>query len=193
MDDSRLDKFFLFLYNQKRMKLGESRQAFILKWGEMASHWGLNRTEAQIQALLFLSAEPLDAEEIAETLSVARSHVSNSLKELQRWGIVKVRRVIGNRRDRFESLQDVWDLFRTVVNEQVRREIRPWMSALDEASGELKKKKEDVYAAKKVAEMKEFFEIMSTWHEELNRLPTAAAKTFVKQGGRAIRLMGLKS
>ena len=89
-------------------------QKFILHWGEMGTKWGINRTVAQVHALLFLSSKPLPADEISETLSVARSNVSTSLRELQGWGIVRLVHVLGDRRDHFETTKDVWEIFRTV-------------------------------------------------------------------------------
>src|SRR5438552_7002935 len=106
------------------------QQKFILHWGEMGARWGINRTVAQIHALLFLSPKPLHAEEIAETLSVARSNVSTSLKELQSWGIVRIVHVLGDRRDHFESIKDVWELYRQVMDERKRREIDPTLTLL---------------------------------------------------------------
>src|SRR5262249_22749211 len=91
---------------------------FILHWGEMGTRWGINRTVAQVHALLFLSPRPLPAGEIAATLAVARSNVSTSLRELQGWGIVRVVHVLGDRRDHFESLKDVWEIFRIVLEER---------------------------------------------------------------------------
>ena len=100
-------------------------QNFILHWGEMGTKWGINRTVAQIHALLFISEEPLNAEGICNRLGVARSNVSNSLKELQNWGIVNVVHLPGDRRDHFESVKDVYELFRIIATERKRREIDP--------------------------------------------------------------------
>src|SRR5437764_5500201 len=86
-------------------------QKFILHWGEMGTRWGINRTVAQIHALLFISPKPLNAEDLVQALGVARSNVSNSLKELQGWGIVKRVHVMGDARDHFESMKDVWEMF----------------------------------------------------------------------------------
>ena len=116
-------------------KLSPVEQKFILHWGEMGTRWGINRTVAQIHALLYISPRPINAEEIAATLSVARSNVSTSLKELQGWGIVKrvhvlgdqrdhyVKRVhvLGDQRDHFESMKDVWEMFRVVLDERKKR------------------------------------------------------------------------
>src|SRR5687767_9853491 len=110
--------------------LSEVQQRFILHWGEMGVRWGINRTMAQIHALLYLSPEPLDAEQICELLGVARSNVSNSLRELQNWGIVKIVHVMGDRRDHFESMKDVWEMFRQVLDERKKREIDPTVEVL---------------------------------------------------------------
>src|ERR1700704_4181216 len=104
----------------------------VLHWGEMGSRWGVNRTVAQIHALLFLSNAPLPAEDIADTLGVARSNVSNSLKELQSWNLVRITHLAGDRRDHFVALQDVWEIFRVIMEERKRREIDPTLTVLRE-------------------------------------------------------------
>src|SRR3954451_23419813 len=93
-------------------------QKFVLHWGEMGTRWGINRTVAQIHALLFISPEPLPAETIADTLGIARSNVSTSLRELQNWGIVRIVHVLGDRRDHFQSLKDVFEMFRVIARER---------------------------------------------------------------------------
>src|ERR1700726_742686 len=113
-------------------------QNFILHWGELGTRWGINRTVAQVHALLFLAPRPLPADEISTTLAVARSNVSTSLRELQGWGIVRVVHVLGDRRDHFESIKDVWGLFRIVSEERKRREIDPTLQAIRECVREVK-------------------------------------------------------
>jgi len=115
--------------------LSPIQQKFILHWGEMGTRWGINRTVAQIHALLYLSPKPLHAEDIAETLGVARSNVSTSLKELQGWGIVKLVHVLGDKRDHFESMKDVWEMFRVVLDERKRREIDPTLAMIRDCIG----------------------------------------------------------
>src|SRR3954464_985516 len=121
--------------------LSPIQERFVVSWGEMGARWGINRTVAQIHALLFLSPRPLHAEEIAATLGVARSNVSTSLRELQGWGIVRVAHVLGDRRDHFESVKDVLEFFRIVAEERKRREIDPTLRVLQECVGELRKSK----------------------------------------------------
>ena len=120
------------------MILTDAMRQFILHWGEMGTRWGVNRTVAQVHALLYLSPEPLTAEDIADTLSVARSNVSTSLKELQNWNLVQIDNRIGDRRDYFHTSSDVWQLFLTIVEQRVEREILPTVTMLN--------KKDDIFA-----------------------------------------------
>src|SRR5476651_909995 len=105
------------------MTLAPTIQKYILHWGEMGTRWGVNRTVAQIHALLYLSDRPLPAEDIADALGVARSNVSTSLKGLQGWKLIRIAHVMGDRRDHFEAIQDITELFRVVVEERKRREL----------------------------------------------------------------------
>src|SRR6185295_18882428 len=123
-------------------KLGPVEQKFVLHWGEMGARWGMNRTVGQIHALLYLSPKPLNAEEIAETLGVARSNVSTSLKDLQGWGIVRVAHVMGDRRDHFESMKDVWEMCRVILDERKKRETDPTLHLLRDLAGRAEKKGE---------------------------------------------------
>src|SRR5215471_13354730 len=148
------------------MKLTPIQQRFILAWGEMGTRWGINRTVAQIHALLYLADRPLDAETIASTLGVARSNVSTSLKELQGWGIVRVTHVLGDRRDHFESMKDVWEMFRTIMDERKKREADPTLHMLRESVAEAKKPgQSDAYTKQRLADMLDFFELMTTWYD----------------------------
>src|SRR3954467_1039729 len=144
------------------MKLTPVQQKFILHWGEMGTRWGINRTVAQVHALLYISPKPLHAEEIQETLTVARSNVSNSIRELQGWGIVKLVHVMGDRRDHFESMKDVWEMFRVVLDERKKREIDPTLILLRECIEEADKDKEtDEYTEQRLRDLHDFF-VMTT-------------------------------
>lgn len=173
------------------MSLTPTSQKFVLHWGEMGARWGINRTVGQIHALLFLSPRPLHAEEIAETLSVARSNVSNSLRELQGWGIVKVVHVMGDRRDHFESMKDVWEMFRVVLDERKKREIDPTLAVLRQCSADAKAAGEDSYIRERLGDMLSFFELMTTWYDQTRRMPTPAVVKFVKLGDKVRKLMGV--
>ena len=164
---------------------------FILHWGEMGARWGINRTVAQIHALLFLSPRPLNAEEIAEALSVARSNVSTSLRELQSWGIIRVVHVMGDRRDHFEGMKDVWELFRQVLDERKRREVDPTLTILRDCLMEADKAGAgERYAKQRLGELLEFFETTTAWYEQLRRMPTGAMIKLVGMGEKLKKLLG---
>jgi len=172
-------------------KLSPVATKFILHWGEMGTRWGINRTVAQIHALLFLSPNPLNAEQIADALSVARSNVSTSLRELQGWGIVKIVHVLGDRRDHFESLKDVWELFRQVLDERKRREVDPTLSILRDCVIEAEKAGAgEKYARERLGELLDFFETTTSWYEQIRRMPTGAMIKFVKMGDKLRKLIG---
>ncbi|MGA8311780.1 MAG: GbsR/MarR family transcriptional regulator [Terriglobales bacterium] len=174
------------------MSITPVEQKFILHWGEMGTRWGINRTVAQVHALLFVSPKPLHAEEIANTLSVARSNVSTSLRELQGWGIVRVVHVLGDRRDHFESVKDVWEIFRIVAEERKRREIDPTLRVLQECVGELKKSGPgSQYTRERLEEMLGFLTATTGLFEELIRVPAGALKGITRLRGRLTLLLGL--
>jgi|SRR5579883_433207 len=169
-------------------------EKFILHWGELGTRWGLNRTVAQIHALLYLSPEPLPADQIAKLLSVARSNVSTSLRELQNWGIVRVVHVLGDRRDHFESLKDVWELFSIILEERKRREIDPTMAVLQQCAEDLAKGgAEDAYALTRVREMQGFFQSVLSLYQDLRRLPTATIRRAIKVKSKLLQVVGTAS
>ncbi len=166
-------------------------QKFILHWGEMGTRWGINRTVAQVHALLFISPKPINAEEIATALSVARSNVSNSLRELQGWGIVRVVHVLGDRRDHFESVKDVWEIFRIVAEERKRREIDPTLRVLRECVEELREPgHSDKYTRERLESMLEFLTVTSGLFEEVVRVPAGALKGIARLRGKIVTLLG---
>ena len=173
-------------------KLSPVQQKFILHWGEMGTRWGINRTVAQIHALLFMSQKPLNAEDIVQALSVARSNVSNSLKELQGWGIVKRVHVMGDSRDHFESLKDVWEMFRVVMDERKKREFDPTERVLRECIADAEKDKEtDEYTEQKLRELAEFFDTTTAWYAQFRQWPTGALTKFAKAGDKLRKLLGI--
>jgi DNA-binding transcriptional regulator GbsR (MarR family) len=172
------------------MPLSPVEQKFILHWGEMGTRWGINRTVAQVHALLFLSPKPLHAEEIATTLAVARSNVSNSLRELQGWGVIRVVHMLGDRRDHFESMKDVWEMFRIVAEERKRREIDPTLRVLQECVVELKKSAGSAYTRERLEEMLDFLTTTSSLFDELIHIPTGTLKGMAKWRGKLKSLFG---
>jgi DNA-binding transcriptional regulator GbsR (MarR family) len=153
------------------------QQQFVLHWGEMGTRWGINRTVAQIHALLFISPQPLPAEDIAETLAVARSNVSTSLKELQGWGIIKMIHVLGDKRDHFESMKDVWEMFRIVLDRE----------CINQAGVG----KENEYTRERLEALRDFFETTTSWYAQIRNWPMTTLARFFKLGDSALKLLKL--
>lgn len=170
-------------------------ERFILHWGEMGTRWGVNRSVAQVHALLYLSPKPLNAEEIADTLSLARSNVSTSLKELQSWGLIKITHVVvGDRRDHFEALKDVQEMFNLVVEARRHREIDPTLTLLRDLCIEADRDAEtDPEVKKRIADMLNFLEVMTNWYDKLRKLPNDTLMQLVKLGDSVVKLLKFKS
>lgn len=173
------------------MKLTPVMEKFIVHWGEMGTRWGVNRTVAQIHALLYLSPTPLNAEEISETLGVARSNVSTSLKELMSWGLVKVSHVLGDRRDHFESMKDMWEIFNCVVEERKKRELDPTLTILRQCELEAADDNETPEEIKqRIRSMAEFLETLTGWYEQMSRIPKSTLMKLMKLGSKITRVLG---
>ncbi|KAF0243488.1 MAG: transcriptional [Planctomycetota bacterium] len=172
------------------MTLTATEKKFILHWGEMGTRWGINRTVAQVHALLYISGRPVPADEIATTLSVARSNVSTSLRELQGWGLAKVTHVLGDRRDHFETFQDVWAMFKLVAQERKRREIDPTLAMLREAIEQSEKDGEKP-ARERLEHMLEFFQTLTDAFDEFVKMSPGSLRKVVKYGGKLQKLLGV--
>lgn len=164
------------------MELTPIAQKFIVHWGEMGEKWGINRTVAQIHGLLYLSPEPLNAEEISETLSVARSTVSVGLHELESWGIIRVVHVLGDRTDRFEIKGDVYEMFRFIVDYRKRREVDPTLQMLRETVTELEESGGDAHTREKMGEMLALFETSDSLYQQMQKVPTRTVVRIAKMG-----------
>jgi len=172
------------------MDLSPTLSRFVLHWGEMGTRWGVNRTVAQIHALLFISGRPMHAEEIADTLDVARSNVSNSIRELQGWELVKLVHLPGDRRDHFATSTHVWELLRTIVRERQKREIGPTISVLRELLGDPAMSKEPAEAKLRMRETLELLETLTAWSDEMLKLDTETLTKVMKLGARIKKLIG---
>jgi len=175
------------------MELKPIAERFILHWGEMGSRWGVNRTVAQIHALLYLAGRPMDAEEIAVTLGVARSNVSNSLKELQSWRLVRVVHLMGDRRDHFETSTDVWELFKLIVEGRRQREIDPTIAVLRDSLANPAISNEDAGTEQRIKETLEFIEVLTTWSEEMLRLQPETLMKAMGVGAKITRVVRRKT
>jgi DNA-binding transcriptional regulator GbsR (MarR family) len=174
-----------------KSSLSPVAQKFILHWGEMGTRWGVNRTVAQVHALLFLSPRPLNAEVIAKTLGVARSNVSTSLRELISWKIVRIAPQFGDRRQHFESMKDPWEMFRVILEERKQREVDPTIAVVRGCVTEAGKSgPADAYARERMEELLEFMVTMSSVYQEFQHLPPSAARGLLKLRGKVRKLFG---
>lgn len=166
-------------------------QRFILQWGDMGGQWGVNRTIAQIHALLYVSDRPLNAEDIAETLGVARSNVSNSLKELQAWKIVKRVPVPGDRRDHFAAEDDVWEMAMRIANVRKERELNPALETLETCLAEAENdSRVSATQRARLEAMQEFTGSMDRWYEQMLKVPPATLLRMIKMGNTIVGLLG---
>lgn len=171
------------------MDLSPNLSRFVLHWGEMGTRWGVNRTVAQIHALLYITGRPMHAEEIADTLDVARSNVSNSIRELQGWNLIRLVHIAGDRRDHFESSTQVWELMRTIVRERQRREIAPTIEVLRGLLAEPSLSKDPAEARVRLRETLELLETLTVWSDEMLKLDTATLTKVLKLGARIKKLI----
>jgi DNA-binding transcriptional regulator GbsR (MarR family) len=171
------------------MKLSPITQRFVLHWGEMGARWGVNRTVAQIHALLYLSDHALTADEITEALGVARSNVSNSIKELLSWNLVKVVHTLGDRRDHFETSKDVWELFKLIVEGRKQREIDPTLVELKDILASPELKKESSETRRRIKDTQQFVSILTQWSDEMLRLESETLMKVLKLGAKIRNLI----
>lgn len=169
------------------MPLSPLKQDFVLHFGEMGSRWGINRTVGQIYALLFISSEPLNADQITEGLGISRSNTSMGLKELQSWNLVRLKHFTGDRRDYFTTPEDIWEIVRTLVNERKKREIDPTLTKLREL--EMQGPAGDDYGEARIAELRELIEMMTNFYDEMNKLETERLVKLMTLGGRIAGLI----
>ncbi len=172
------------------MDLSPTLSRFVLHWGEMGARWGVNRTVAQIHALLYITGRPMHAEEIADTLNVARSNVSNSIRELQGWRLVKLVHLGGDRRDHFETSKQVWELVRTIVSERQRREIAPTIDMLREVLADPAISKDPAEAKLRMQETLDLLETLTAWSDEMLKLDTETLTKVLKLGAKIKKLLG---
>ena len=173
------------------MELTPASKKFVLHWGEMGQAWGINRTMAQVHALLFVAPEPLDAEEISRLLDVSRSNVSTSLKELISWGVVRRVHIIGDRRDRFVALKDVMETFRVIMAERKKREMDPTIDSLAQCVEQAKQGgPAEAYTREQLEKMLEFTRMLTAWYSQIDRLSTPALQRLFRGGARLARLFG---
>ena len=167
-------------------------QRFVLHCGEMGSRWGFNRTVGQIYALLFVADRPLNAEEIADALGFSRSNVSMGLKELQSWRLVRLQHQPGDRREYFSAPDDVWKIFRTLVEERTRREVDPTLSMLRDALVETPLSESERHAQQRMREMHDLIDLSTRWMQDVQKLETGTLMQLMSLGTQVVKLMEFK-
>lgn len=176
----------------RTQNLSPAVQEFVLRWGDLGGQWGVNRSVAQIQALLYLSDRPLTAEEIADTLGLARSNVSNSIKELIGWKLVQRVPVLGDRRDHFEAEADLWQILTRIAQGRKEREIDPAVSAINSvlkaAVGDPKVSK---VASQRLHEMKDFMTTLDSWFGQMLQIEPKVLMRLIKLGTKVVNLLSL--
>lgn len=169
-------------------------QKYVLHWGEMGTRWGTNRTVAQIHALLYLSPSPMHADQICELLSVARSNVSTSIRELQSYGLVRMTHTLGDRRDYFETIYDVWELFRVIIEQRKQRELNPTLAMLKSCADEVDNEADtDPLTKQRIRDMLEFVQTTSTWYDDVRDIPSPTLKKIMRLGRSITKFVGKKS
>lgn len=174
------------------MNLPPIIQSFVLHFGEMGSRWGINRTVGQIYALLYVSPDPLCADQIVESLGISRSNASMGLRELQAWNLVVLKHLPNDRRDFFTTPADVWHILRTLAEERKKREIDPTLTVLREIQMQEPENDVERHAQKRMAEMSELIENLTKWYDDVKKLETERLATLLTLGAKVTKLLETK-
>ena len=165
-------------------------QQFVLHWGEMGGQWGVNRSVAQIHALLYLSDRPLNAEEISDTLRIARSNVSNSLKELLGWKLIRRVPVLGDRRDHYEAEVDLMQMLTRIAQGRKEREIDPAVAALKVCTEEAKRDRQISETARaRIEAMQGFVTTIDDWYQQMMSVPPGRLMLLIKLGKKVLAFL----
>ena len=174
--------------------LAPSVTKFVLHWGDLGGQWGVSRSVAQIHALLYLSEAPLNAEQIAAALAMARSNVSTSIKELLGWRLIHRVPVMGDRRDHFAAEVDIWEMVTRIAKGRKEREIDPAEAALVACNAEAATDRQvSPVARERLAAMLDFVRTMARWHDEMLDVPKPALLALIKMGSRVTRFLGKRA
>jgi DNA-binding transcriptional regulator GbsR (MarR family) len=171
-------------------QIPDAVRRFVLEWGNLGERWGVNRSVSQIHALLYASKQPLAAEDIAETLGIARSNVSNSLRELQSWNIIRSVPILGDRRTFYTAETDLWNLVSRIAAGRKTRELDPAAVALRQCVEMSRDDKSvDPVVQLRLREMLDFVDRLSRWYDQMIALPRSTIVTLMKLGGGIARLI----
>ncbi|WP_176593494.1 GbsR/MarR family transcriptional regulator [Sphingobium sp. EM0848] len=164
-------------------------EQFVLRWGDMGGQWGVNRSVAQIHALLFLSDHPLTAEDIADKLGMARSNVSNSLRELLAWKLAWRVPVLGDRRDHYEAETDLWQMATKVAQGRKEREIDPMVAAIRAAMEHADDPRISPAVRQRLHSMHDFTNTIEGWYRQMLNVPPAQIMTLIRMGSKVVGLL----
>jgi DNA-binding transcriptional regulator GbsR (MarR family) len=165
-------------------------ERFVLHWGEMGSQWGVNRSVSQIHALLFLSERPLNTDEIVDTLKLARSNVSNSIKELLAWNLIHRVPVRGDRREHFQAETDIWEMFLRIAAGRKEREVDPVIAVLRSCTADAERDGAvSPIARERLNDMLAFVEMMGGWYAQMLSAPKPQIATAIKLGTKILKFL----
>lgn len=174
------------------MQMSAKVEAFVYHFGEMGSKWGFNRTVGQMYALLVVSDEPLNANQMAEALNVSRGNISMGLKELQSWQLINLSHIPGDRKEYYSPKGSIWDMANRVFEERRKREIDPTLSLLRDLQLDHPTDESEVYAQQKMREIHDLLETVTQWSAELQRLDPAKLNTLMKLGAGVSKVLSIK-
>lgn len=174
------------------MNLPPMSQTFVLHFGEMGSRWGISRTVGQIYAILFVSPDPLNADDICDKLGFSRSNVSMGLKELQAWNLVRLKHLPDDRRDYFHTPGDVWEIVRILAEERKKREIDPTLTVLRDLTMQIPANSDEEFAQGRMAEMAEMIELLTGWYDDVRKLETERLAMLLSMGAKVQKILDMK-
>lgn len=173
------------------MTLPPELETFVVHFGEMGSRWGFNRTVGQMLAVIVFIEEPLNADQIAQMLSISRGNVSMGLKELQSWQLIRVHHQPGDRKDYFKPAGSIWELALQVLSERRKREVEPTLSLL---RSQLMSEPNDSnqFATARVKEIHDLLELFNTWFDDVHRMNPDNLMTLLKLGSGVGKVLEIK-
>lgn len=175
------------------MSLPPMIQTFVFHFGEMGSRWGINRTVGQIYALLYLSEEPLNADQIVEKLGFSRSNVAMGVKELDAMNLVMLKHLPKDRKDYYVTHEDIWDIVRNLVEARRKREIDPTLTMLRSVIMEKPNGAQEIYAHTKMQDMHNLIEMLTNWYQDMQKMETERLVNLLKMGEKIYKFYEMKN
>ncbi len=187
-----MDRKITTRYPHKTMKMTPKIEAFVSHFGEMGSRWGMTRTVGQIYALLMIIENPMNADDLVDALSISRSNVSMGLKELQSWRLIKPVHFPGDRKEYYETPDDIWEVARIIFEERRKRELEPTMTMLRAEMMNDPVSEQGHYAHTKMLEIHDMIDNLTNWADELQKLNNKSLVQLMKLGSSVTKLVSMK-